>query len=207
MKFIRLFSTLVGVYLVALPVHAGEPSNFIKSYLDRVYALATDPELRRPDKVKERTMRLRELNLSVDDIDEMGRLALGRHWEQRTSVEQKEYLELFRVIAESNATPDPDRGEEWAISVIDGEKVDGDCAEVYAHFIMRVARDIPVTYRLCRTNGVWKIYDWGRFGVSAVAIYRAQYNSVIAKSSFEGLLTALREKKKLIEKRIAAGDP
>ena len=127
--------------------------------------------------------------------------------EQRTSVERTEYLDLFRVIAERVATPNPDQGEEWAKSVIDGEKVDGDCAEVYAHFILRVTRDFPVTYRLCRASGAWKIYDWGRFGTSVVANYRAQYNRIIVNSSFEGLLKALRQKKELIEKRIAAGDP
>lgn len=207
MKLIRLPSTLVGLFLMALPVYAGEPSDLIKSLLDRAYTLVTDRELRRPDKVRERAARLRELELSVWDVDESARLALGGHWEQRTAVEQKEYLDLFRVVAERNATPNPDQGEEWAKSAIDGEKVDGDNAEVYAHFIMRVARDIPMTYRLRRTNGAWKLYDCGSFGRSFIANYRAQYNRVIVNSSFEGLLKALRQKKELIEKRIAAGDP
>jgi phospholipid transport system substrate-binding protein len=207
MKLIRLFTFIVGLFLIALPVYAGEPSDVIKSMLDRCYELLTDPELRRPDKVRERATRLRELDLSVSDVDEMARRALGRHWEQRTSVEQKEYLDLFRVIAERNATPTPDEGQEWAKSVIDGEQVDGDFAEVYSHFIMRVARDIPMTYRLHRVSGSWKIYDWGRFGRSAVANYRAQFNRIIVNSSFEELLKVLRQKKELIEKRQASGDP
>jgi phospholipid transport system substrate-binding protein len=207
MKVIRLLTMVVGLSLMVLPANAGEPSDVVKSVVDRAYALVTDPELRRPDKVKDRAMRLRELNLSFWDVDETGRLALGRHWEQRTSDEQKEYLDLFRVIAERGATPNPDQGQEWAKSVMDGEKVEGEFAEVYAHFIMRVARDIPMTYRLRRSDGAWKLYDWGSFGRSFVANYREQYNRIIVKSSFQGLLTALREKKELIEKRIAAGDP
>ncbi len=207
MKLIRLSSTVIALCLMALPAYAGEPSDVVKSVLDRCYALVTDPELRRPDKVKERAARLRELDLSFWDVDETARLALGKHWEQRTSAEQKEYLDLFRVIAERGATPSPDQGEEWAKSVIDGEKVDEEFAEVYAHFIMRVARDIPMTYRLRRTNGAWKLYDWGSLGRSGVANYRAQFNRIIVNSSFEGLLNALSQKKELIEKRIAAGDP
>ena len=207
MKVIRFLTMVVGLSLMVLPANAGEPSDVVKSVVDRAYALVTDPELRRPDKVKDRAMRLRELNLSFWDVDETGRLALGRHWEQRTSDEQKEYLDLFRVIAERGATPNPDQGQEWAKSVMDGEKVEGEFAEVYAHFIMRVARDIPMTYRLRRSDGAWKLYDWGSFGRSFVANYREQYNRIIVKSSFQGLLTALREKKELIEKRIAAGDP
>ncbi|HEY1269126.1 MAG TPA: ABC transporter substrate-binding protein, partial [Candidatus Binatia bacterium] len=121
MKIIRWSSTIIALYLMALPAYAGEPSDVVKSLLDRAYASVTDPELRRPDKVKERAMRLRELELSVWDVDETARLALGKHWEQRTSAEQKEYLGLFRVIAERNATPNPDQGEDWAKSVIDGE--------------------------------------------------------------------------------------
>src|ERR1041385_3676855 len=95
MKVIRLLTMVVGLSLMVLPANAGEPSDVVKSVVDRAYALVTDPELRRPDKVKDRAMRLRELNLSFWDVDETGRLALGRHWEQRTSNEQKEYLDLL----------------------------------------------------------------------------------------------------------------
>lgn|SRR5262249_17250124 len=163
MKLIRLSGTVIALCLMALPAHAGEPSDVVKSVLERAYALVTDPELRRPDKVKERAMRVRELDLSFWDMDETARLALEKHWEQRTSTEQKEYLDLFRVIAERGATPNPDQGEEWAKSVVDGEKVDGEFAEVYAHFIMRVARDIPMTYRLRRTNGARETLRLGQF--------------------------------------------
>ncbi|HEY1374369.1 MAG TPA: ABC transporter substrate-binding protein [Candidatus Binatia bacterium] len=207
MKIIRLSGVIVALHLMALPVYAGEPSDVVKSVLDRAYALVTDTDLRRPDKVKERAMRLRELSLSFWDVDETGRLALGKHWEQRTSAEQKEYLDLFKVIAERGATPNPDQGGEWAKFAMDGEKVDEESAEVYAHFITRVARDIAMTYRLRRTNGAWKLYDWGSFGRSFIANYREQYNRIIVNSSFEGLLKALRQKRELIEKRIAAGDP
>src|ERR1041385_5797434 len=85
MKLIRLSSTLVGLFLMALPVYAGEPSDVVKSLLDRTYALLNDAELRRPAKVRKRAPGLRQLQLSVNDVDETARLALGRYWEQRTS--------------------------------------------------------------------------------------------------------------------------
>jgi phospholipid transport system substrate-binding protein len=207
MKIIRLSGVLVGLCLIVSPVYAGEPADLVKSLLDRAYQLVTDTELGKTAKIQERAARIVELKLSVVDLEEMGRQALRDHWEERTAVERKQYLDLFSFIMKRSMTPNPPEGEEWAKSVIDGEKIDGEFAEVEAHFIMRVARDIPTTYRLRRTNGAWKLYDWGSFARSFIANYRAQYNRVIANSSFDGLLTALRQKKELIEKKIAAGDP
>jgi phospholipid transport system substrate-binding protein len=207
MKLIRLSTLLVGLSLMARPVYAGEPSDIVKSLIDRTYQLLTDPELLKTDKVPERAARLREIKLSGADLQEMGRQALSDHWEKRTALEQQQYLDLFSFIMKRSMTPNPDQGEEWAKAVMDGERIDGEFAEVEAHFITRVARDIPMTYRLRRINGAWKLYDWGSFGRSFIANYREQYNRIIVNSSFEGLLKALRQKRELIEKRIAAGDP
>ena len=207
MKLIRLSGVLLGLCFIASPVYGGEPADLVKSLLDRAYQLVTDTELGENAKIQERAARIVELKLSVVDLEEIGRQALSDHWKERTAVERQQYLDLFSFIMKRSMTPNPPEGEEWAKSVIDGEKIDGEFAEVYAHFIMRVARDIPVTHRLRRVNGAWKIYDWGSFGRSAVSNYRAQYNRIIANSSFDGLLTALRQKKELIEKKIAAGDP
>ncbi len=49
-----------------------------------------------------------------------------------------------------------------------------------------------------------KLYDYSGWGIGRVDNYRAQFDRVIANSSFEGLIKLLREKKELIEKRRAA---
>ena len=43
-------------------------------------------------------------------------------------------------------------------------------------------------------SGVWRIYDVIIEGVSIVSNYRGQFNSIMSKESFEGLMKRLREK-------------
>ena len=44
-------------------------------------------------------------------------------------------------------------------------------------------------------DGDWKVYDITIEGVSMVGNYRTQFNSIIAKSSFEDLMEKLRKKR------------
>jgi len=66
-------------------------------------------------------------------------------------------------------------------------------------------RDARVIYKLHLVDGKWRIYDWSTWRIESVDNLRAQFNRVIANSSFEGLIKLLREKKELVDKRRAAG--
>jgi len=52
----------------------------------------------------------------------------------------------------------------------------------------------PVIFRLWRSGGKWKVYDAVIENVSSVNNYRAQFDRVISKSSYENLKKMLKEK-------------
>lgn len=47
--------------------------------------------------------------------------------------------------------------------------------------------------RLIFKNGIWRVYDVVVNGVSLVKNYRSQFTRIIRRSSYEDLLTTLRE--------------
>ena len=57
-------------------------------------------------------------------------------------------------------------------------------------------RDLPVTveYRLLHKNNDWKVYDIVIEGVSLVNNYRTQFNTIILKDSYAGLIKQMRLK-------------
>jgi phospholipid transport system substrate-binding protein len=57
-------------------------------------------------------------------------------------------------------------------------------------------RDQPATaeYRLLQKDGDWKVYDISIEGVSLVNNYRTQFNNIIMKDSYAGLLKQMRLK-------------
>jgi len=53
---------------------------------------------------------------------------------------------------------------------------------------------LPVDYRLIADRGAWKISDVIVDGVSLAGNFRSQFDTAVAKDSFQGLLDRLRAK-------------
>jgi MlaC protein len=51
-----------------------------------------------------------------------------------------------------------------------------------------------VDYRVLQQGGRWRAYDVNIEGISLVANYRSQFNSMIQRQSYAGLVEALRVK-------------
>jgi len=51
-----------------------------------------------------------------------------------------------------------------------------------------------VDYRMFERDGRWRVFDVNIEGISLVANYRAQFNSIIVRSSYQELVTKLKAK-------------
>ena len=75
-----------------------------------------------------------------------------------------------------------------------GEKILDDYASVKLVLITKARVEHPVEYRMEKTNNDWKVYDVVIEGVSMIRNYRDQFDSIIAKSSYEGLIKEIKSK-------------
>jgi phospholipid transport system substrate-binding protein len=180
---------------------AGEPLDLVKSTHERFLQVLQDPMLQSKDKEIEINDRLRDIRMPLIDVDEMAKRVLAKHWTPLTTAEQKEFIEVFRAYLELlNYIPARFAS---ATLVLEREKIEQEFAEVEGYFYFPAARNAPVVYKLRLVDGKWKLYDSSGWGVSSVENLRAQFDRVIAKSSFQGLIKLLREKKESMEKRRA----
>ena len=181
---------LVGViYLfVALPVNAGAPSDQTRATIERVLAILKDPAAK-----SERRERLRQVIYPNFDFAEMAKRSLGPHWQRRSSAEQQEFVKLFTDLVESSYVDAIDSYDGEKI-VVANEKQDNELAEVNTKIVTKKGEEYRVDYRLHQTSGSWKIYDAVIENVSLVNNYRSQFNRVIAKSSYEGLMSKMKDK-------------
>jgi len=182
---------LLGAYflIAASTTAAGEPLELMQSTIDRGLQLFKDPALQSREKGKERAERMREIVNSIVDFEEMTKLALGPHWTRMTPAEQEELVRLFRPLLEkiiSDWNP-----EKMALG---RETIERNHAQVESHEINSSGYPVPVVYKLRRVDGTWKIYDEVIANVSVVNNFRAQFDRVFDKSSFEELTKLLREK-------------
>jgi phospholipid transport system substrate-binding protein len=177
----------------AFPAWAGVPTDKVKETTDKILAIVSDPALKEPAKEKQRRERIRRTVDELCDWDEMSRRSLGKHWAQRSEQEKKEFVHLFGQLLERTYM---DKVEGYSGEKVNyvGERLDGDYAEVDVKIVTKQNTEIPVLYKMRTRDQKWRVYDIVIEGVSLVNNYRTQFNDILAKSSFEGLIKKLREK-------------
>ena len=77
---------------VAAP--AGEPTEQLRTQLERVLKTVQDPELKKAGRVAQRRA-VRKVADEVFDYGDTARRALSRHWAQRSASERQEFVALF----------------------------------------------------------------------------------------------------------------
>jgi phospholipid transport system substrate-binding protein len=178
---------------MARHIQAGEPLDLVKTAADKAVQVLKHPALKGPAKKKERIERLKEIINPIFDYEEMARRTLGQHWRRRTPAEQEEFVQLFRAFLERIYSDKVDFYEGEKV-VFGRETIDQDYAQIESTVINAKSEESPVTYRLKRTDGKWRVYDAVVENISIVNNYRSQFDRVISKSSYEELKKMLKEK-------------
>lgn len=75
-----------------------------------------------------------------------------------------------------------------------GESVDGDFAAVQARVATRRGQEAAVIFRLHRRGERWLIYDLSVEGISLVGNYRAQFDQIIQRASYQGLVARIKQR-------------
>jgi phospholipid transport system substrate-binding protein len=191
------------VWLSALGVAASDtPTAFIKQTTDSILQVFEDPQLQGPGSRQARLARLQQIADVAFDWEEIARRALATHWRERTPEERREFSELFReamralYLERLEAAAQRRFQENREIPVIHygKEEVSDQRAVVRTMVETGRQREIPMEYRLRLSEGQWRVYDMVIAGVSLVNNYRAQFQRIIAQSSYQGLVQRLRDR-------------
>ena len=191
----KWWASVIGIiYLwAAVPVTAGVPGDEMRATVENVLATLQDPNLKGPEKQKDRRSKLKSVINPKFDFAEMAKRSLGPHWQRRSPEEQKTFVELFTELVEGAYLD--------AIESYNGEKVvivkdtqDKTFADVTSKVMTKKGEEFAVDYKLHQVDGGWKVYDVVLENVSVVNNYRSQFNRVIGKSSYEDLLSKMKDK-------------
>jgi len=175
------------------PALAGPPTEQLKGRIDRVIRVLDDPQMRAEARTAERRAAIRAVASEMFDYKEISARSLARHWHPRTPAEREEFARLFGDLLELSYISKIELYSGEKIAYV-GEALDGDYATVRTRIVTKQGTEIPVDYRLLRHGEQWRAYDVLIEGVSLVGNYRSQFNSVIQRSSYDGLMKALRAK-------------
>jgi phospholipid transport system substrate-binding protein len=184
----------VGCLLLAGPIiqaEAGEPQDKVRQTTDEVLTITADKGLQ----PQERRAKIRQAVLQRFGFEEMAQRSMGQHWRTLTPQQRQEFVELFTELLERSYMNRIEGYKAGPQGVrYPKEEINGDQAIVHTEITRE--RDLPamVNYHLLHKDGDWKVYDILMEGVSLVNNYRTQFNTIMLKDSYAGLVKQMRTK-------------
>lgn len=191
--YMQSLAGVIGLLFTAIGASAGQPAEQLRRTIDNLLVVLKSPDVKDEAQARERRQKLREIVYPRFDFTEMAKRALGAHWQRRSPEEQKEFVKLFTGILEDAYldTIESYKGEK--IQYLN-EKQDKNFAQVDTRIFDAKGQEYSVNYRLHDSGGDWKVYDVIVENISLVNNYRSQFNRVLGKSSYEELISAMKEK-------------
>lgn len=199
MKNRMFFAVLVAVTAafslagLPLPAVAGEPTDQVRETTDAVINILNDKELKKPEKEKERRVKIRQTVEKRFNFEEMAKRSLAVHWKDRTPEERKEFVSLYTDLLESTYIRKIERYENEKVTYLD-ERIDGEYAVVKTKVVDTKGTGIPVDYKIFKQGSKWEVYDIVIEGVSLVNNYRTQFTQIIRSGSYADLVKRLKDK-------------
>ena len=187
---------LAGVLVVGLssaPAAAGVPTDQLKGAVERVLKTLDDPALKGDARLGDRRVAVRKIANEIFDFSEIAKRSMARHWQPLSEAQRTEFVGLFADLLE--------RSYISKIETYGGEKIqytaeraDGEFATVSTRIVTKNGTEVPVDYRMIKRADRWLVYDVSIEGVSLVSNYRTQFNKIIQTTSYNGLVSKLRNK-------------
>lgn len=165
----------------------------VKKTVDDVIRIVENKELKTKNNEQRRRTAIRKAVAAIFDSQEMAKRSLGKHWNQRTPAERKQFVDLFSTLLENSYAGKIESYNNERI-VYTKELLDGDYAEVKSKVITAKKDEYTLDYRLLKREGTWVVYDVIIEGVSLVANYRTQFNKIITTSGYPELVKKLQTK-------------
>lgn len=191
---------VVGVVVVGLlagVAGAGEPLDRIRETVTDVLAVLEDETLQSPENQKLRREKLRQAVYQRFGFEEMARRSLGRHWRDLNAEQRQEFVGLFSDLLERSYIGRIEGTGAGSQVDYPRETIDEEgFASVLTLITNRLGSQIDVEYRLLQRDGgtPWEVYDVVIEGVSLINNYRTQFNNIIHRTSYDGLVRQLRLK-------------
>ncbi|MEM1413676.1 MAG: ABC transporter substrate-binding protein [Myxococcota bacterium] len=187
------FALLLAMAVAAPAAAQGDPSaaqSFIQERTESVRAV-----LRRPAN-DARAAALTEQLGGLLDYEELGRRALRDHWDVLQPAQREEFVSILRQLVERSYQQNLESTLEFRIDV-EGAEARG--SAVVVRTVARSTRNrrlepVAIDYQVKPNGDEWRVFDIVTDGVSLVRNYRAQFNRILDREGWDGLMGRMRQR-------------
>ena len=190
MKSNILRSALVGLMLFAPAVATAaetRPVELVRAEVAALLAVLDDKTL----DAEQRRQALSDRIAKRFDLLDMAQRILAVNWAKATPDQRATFVTLFRGVLEKKYVDAIAKRTTETVRV-GGERVRGDFATVIVTIERGQGADIPLLFKLKRTDDGWIAYDANVEGLSLVQHYRERFGAIAKNKGIEGVLEHLR---------------
>ncbi len=171
---------------------AEEPQAVVQTGTDQVLKVLKQY----PQDTRARRQRIHAVVDGYFDFEAIARLAVGPRWKSLLPEQQQEFTREFSKLL-FNKYINTYAGD---IEKHANQKITYNQKTIYKGYVVVEALvsdpggPVTLNYYLHINDGNWKVYDVAVGGMSLVANYRNEFDSLLANSSFDNLLMTLRQR-------------
>jgi len=200
-KYSKQISRLSVILFMVLMVQLGgervmassdnDPLIQLQNSVDEILVILQSEELQVSERKAERKESILNIVNRMFDFRAMARSSLGQNWNSLTVEEQDRFVGLFASLIEQRYIGKIDSYDNQKV-IYKEQRIKDDRARVYTALIDKEL-EIPIDYSLQKSHGKWLIHDLKIENVSLIANYRRDFNSIIRKEQFAGLVKKITE--------------
>lgn len=199
----RLIILLLAMF-VSVPAFAGETKKpgpgtaAVKTANEKIAALLKQKPIAGSKEEKELAGKVTTSVREFLDIDELGKRAMADQWSKLSTAQQTEFLTTLRSLIEDNYVRGLRANLQFTIDYT-SESTDKDGNLLVSTTVNTKRKGRPfkiaIDYVLKKQQGdKLKAWDVKTDGVSLVDNYKTQFNKIIEKDGFNGLLSKMKKK-------------
>jgi phospholipid transport system substrate-binding protein len=185
---------LVGFILaVSSVVFAGEPLDTVQTQVNEVLNVLRDQSLKGEKGLKVKRAKIRTASQKLFDFVELSKRTLGINWNKLTVEQRKEFVKLYTDLLEDAYTDKITAYTDEKVRFTKEIRLSEKTVEVRSTVTTKTA-EVPINYRVIKTDASWRVYDVVIEGVSLISNYRTQFREILANKPPASLLETLRVK-------------
>jgi phospholipid transport system substrate-binding protein len=181
-------AALAAALSAASPAIAGSPTQFLESKHGKL-----DPLLADTGGNQKKIVRI--INQMLD-FPTLCKNSLGKHWDERSEAERKEFTETLHALIEKNVINRLSDTRDHTVSY-QSEEITGNRASVVTIVSSGEgprAEQTEIMYKLRKNGNKWIVIDMVTDGVSLVSNYRSQFHKIITQDGWATLMQKMKDK-------------
>ena len=173
---------------------AQDPLEAVRQNIESGIRVLEDPQYEDNSRKQEQQRILYKIMQQTYDFREFSRKVLSSHWYKFSARQRNEFVRVFsEFLGKFYLGKLQDRYNGQKINYLKQQIINDTIALVEIEVNWKKLK-IPVTLRVTKRSGSWKVYDLSVLGINAVSNYRAQFKSILKKESPQQVIGRLRDK-------------